>query len=117
MKNTMTYRGYIASLEFDPDDNILVGRVLDIDDIVTFHGESVAAFNAAFQEAVDDYVAACEKLGQAPEKPASGRLMLRVDPVVHAAALKAAAHAGQSLNRWAERVLRQAAQGGVHGVT
>jgi len=27
MKNTMTYCGYMASLEFDPDDNILVGRV------------------------------------------------------------------------------------------
>ncbi len=109
MKNTMTYRGYKASLEFDQNDNILVGRVLDIDDIICFHGESVMTFTAAFQEAVDDYVAACERLGQAPEKPASGRLMLRVDPVVHAAALKAAAHNGQSLNRWAEGVLRQAA--------
>jgi len=108
MKNTMTYCGYTASLEFDPDDNILVGRVLDIDDIISFHGESVAAFAGAFHEAVDDYVAACEKRGQTPEKPASGRLMLRVDPLVHAAALKAAAYTGQSLNRWAERVLRQA---------
>jgi predicted HicB family RNase H-like nuclease len=109
MKNMMTYRGYTASLEFDPDDNILVGRVLDIDDIISFHGDSVTAFTDAFHEAVDDYITACEEMGQTPEKPASGRLMLRVDPLVHAAALKAAAHNGQSLNRWAERVLRQAA--------
>lgn len=108
MKNTMLYRGYTASLDFNPDDNILAGRVLDIDDIIVFHGESVAEFTRAFHEAVDDYICACEKLGQTPEKPASGRLMLRIDPVVHAAALKAAAHTGQSLNRWAERVLRQA---------
>jgi predicted HicB family RNase H-like nuclease len=108
MKNTMTYRGYVASLEFDPNDNILVGRVLDIDDLITFHGESIAEFTHAFHEAADDYMAACEKMGQAPEKPASGRLMLRVNPVVHAAAVKAAAHTGQSLNRWAEQVLRQA---------
>ena len=110
MKNTMAYRGYTASLEIDPDDSILVGRVLDIDDIVVFHGESVAAFATAFHEAIDDYVSACEKMGQTPEKPASGRMMLRVAPSVHAAALKAAANTGQSLNRWAERVLRQAAQ-------
>lgn len=110
MKNKMTYRGYTASLEFDPDDNILVGRVLDIDDIISFHGDSVAKFSHAFHKAIDNYVAACEKIGQAPEKPASGRLMLRVDPVVHAAALKAASHTGQSLNRWAEGVLRQAAR-------
>ncbi|NMM29453.1 MAG: type II toxin-antitoxin system HicB family antitoxin [Glaciimonas sp.] len=98
MKNTLTYRGYIARIEFDPDDNILVGRVLDIDDIISFHGESVATFTAAFHEAIDDYVVACGKLEQSPEKPASGRLMLRVSPIVHAAALKAAAHTGQSLN-------------------
>jgi len=108
MKNTMTYCGYMASLDFDPDDNILVGRVLGIDDLICFHGDSVAEFTEAFHESVDDYVIACKKLGQVPEKPASGRLMLRVNPVVHAAALKAAAHTGQSLNRWAEQVLQQA---------
>lgn len=46
---------------------------------------------------------------QSPEKPASGRLMLRVGPAVHTAALKAAAHNGQSLNKWAENVLWKAA--------
>jgi predicted HicB family RNase H-like nuclease len=100
MKNTMTYCGYMASIEFDPDDNILVGRVLGIDDLICFHGDSVTEFTQAFHEAIDDYLAACEKLGQAPEKPASGRLMLRVNPVVHAAALKAAAHTGQSLRSY-----------------
>ncbi len=28
--NTMTYRDYTASVEFDDRDNILVGRVIDI---------------------------------------------------------------------------------------
>ncbi len=54
MKNTMTYCGYMASLEFDPDDNILVGRVLGVDDLISFHGESVDEFTQAFHEAVDD---------------------------------------------------------------
>lgn len=107
----MTYLGYTASLEFDPDDNILVGRVLSIDDIISFHGESIAEFTHAFHEAVDDYISACEKIGQTPEKPVSGRLMLRVAPAIHAAALKAASHNGLSLNKWAERVLQQAAHG------
>ena len=80
----------------------------DIDDLISFHCESVSGFAQAFHEAVDEYISACEKLGQLPEKPASGCLMLGADPVVHAAAAKAAAHTGLSLNRWAERVLRQA---------
>lgn len=98
----------MASLEFDPGDNILVGRVLDIDDLIGFHGEAVGGFAQAFRAAVDEYISACEKLGRLPGKPASGRLMLRVNPAVDGAALKAAAHTGLSLNRWAEQVLRQA---------
>jgi predicted HicB family RNase H-like nuclease len=107
--NTMSYRGYTARMEFDPDDKIIVGRVLDIDDIITFHGKSVAEFESALRSAVDGYIAACEQLGQAPDKPASGKMMLRVDPAVHAAAVKASARSGQSLNKWAEQVLRAAA--------
>ena len=110
MSNTITYRGYTASLTFDVDDKIIVGRVLDVADIIAFHGESVAEFEAAFHAAVDGYVAACEQLGSTPEKPASGRMMLRVEPRVHAAALKAAARSGVSLNKWAEQALGAAAR-------
>ena len=108
MNNTMQYRGYTATMSFDVDDKIIVGRVLDIDDIVTFHGASVAEFETNFHTMVDDYIAACETLGSAPERPASGRLMLRVSPEVHAASLKAAALSGTSLNRWAEQALKAA---------
>lgn len=109
--NSMSYRGYTARMEFDPDDKIIVGRVLDIDDIITFHGASVAEFEAALRTTVDGYITACEQIGQAPDKPASGKMMLRVDPAVHAAAVKASARSGQSLNKWAEQVLREAAHG------
>ena len=59
--------------------------------------------------AVNSYILACEQLGQAADKPASGRMMLRVNTAVHAAAVKASARSGESLNRWAEKVLGQAA--------
>ena len=109
--NNMSYKGYTARMEFDAEDKIIVGRVLDIDDIITFHGASVAEFEAALHAAVDGYIAACEQLGQSAEKPASGRLMLRVKPEVHAAAVKASARSGQSLKKWAEQALMQAAHG------
>jgi len=112
MTNTMTYRGYVASMTFDTEDRIIVGRVLDIDDIIAFHGESVSEFEANFHTAVDDYITACERLGGVPEKPASGKLMLRVSPSVHAAALKAASRSGTSLNKWAEEVLSTASRRG-----
>ena len=110
MTNTMIYKDYTASMIFDAEDKIIVGRVLDIDDIISFHGESVAEFEASFQAVVDDYIAASEALGSQPEKPASGKLRLRIAPIVHAAALKAAAQSGSSLNKWAEHVLSMAAR-------
>ena len=110
MTNTMVYNGYTASMTFDAEDKLIIGRVLNIDDIIAFHGESVAAFESNFRVVVDDYIAAAEALGSQPEKPASGKLMLRIAPTVHAAALKAAAQSGTSLNKWAEQVLGMAAR-------
>ena len=109
MNNTMHYKGYTVSMIFDAKDKIIVGRVLEIDDIISFHGESVPEFEARFHATVDDYIHACAELGSKPERPASGKLMLRIAPEVHAAALKAAARKGVSLNKWAEKALRAAA--------
>ncbi len=109
MSNSMSYKGYTANMIFDPQDKIIVGRVLDIDDIIAFHGTSVSEFESGFHAAIEDYLAASKELGSAPEKPASGKLMLRIAPEVHAAALKAAARSGTSLNKWAESTLAKAA--------
>jgi len=107
---TMCYREYTTNMTFDPEDNVIVGRVLDVDDVLEFHGESVAKFEANFHLVVDAYIAVCERSGSAPERPASGKLMLRVAPTVHAAAIKAAARSGVSLNRWAEQALNSASR-------
>ena len=110
MINTMTYKDYTARIEFDDRDNILVGRLVGITDVVSFHAESVAELRAAFEEAVDDYLETCARIGKAPQQPASGKMMLRVAPEVHSAALMAAQAAGVSLNQWAARVLGEAAR-------
>ncbi len=112
MSSTMTYRGQTARVEFDARDNIMVGRLVGITDVVSFHADAVPALRAAFEEAVDDYLEACQKVGKAPQQAASGKLMLRVPPEVHGAALVAAQAAGTSLNQWAAKVLAQAAHAG-----
>ena len=106
--NTMTHQGYSARVEFDADDRIFVGHIVGIRDIVGFHGASVDELEAAFCEAVDDYLAACKKLKQAPDKPYSGRVMLRLPPDLHARASAAAQVTGMSFNQWAARALEQA---------
>jgi predicted HicB family RNase H-like nuclease len=103
--NTLTYKGYTARIDFDDRDNILVGRLLGIQDIIGFHADNVAALRTAFEEAVDDYHDACEKIGKSPEKPVSGKILLRVPPEIHAAALIKAQAVGKSLNQWAIEAL------------
>jgi predicted HicB family RNase H-like nuclease len=107
--NTMNYKGYSARVEFDDEDGLFVGRIAGINDVVGFHGESVAELRAAFREAVDDYVETCAKVGKEPQKPYSGKMMFRVAPEVHRKAAQAAELSGKSLNQWAEEALASAA--------
>jgi predicted HicB family RNase H-like nuclease len=105
---TMTHKGYSAVIQYSEEDGCFVGHIAGIVDIVGFHGESVSELRAAFREAVDDYLSACAKTGKKPQKPVSGKLLLRVPPEVHAGALVEAEVAGKSLNQWATEVLSKA---------
>lgn len=106
--NAMSYKGYTARIEFDERDNIFVGRVLGVKAIIGFHGETVTELRADFEAAIDFMIEESQKQGITPEKPASGNLMLRVSPELHADALIAAQAAGKSLNQWATEALSQA---------
>jgi predicted HicB family RNase H-like nuclease len=105
---TMTYKGYAARIEYSDEDGCFIGHVAGIQDVVGFHGESVAELRAAFEEAVDDYLETCEKLNRSPQKPYSGNLMLRVPPELHAAVATAAEVSGQSINQWAAETFSKA---------
>jgi predicted HicB family RNase H-like nuclease len=110
MRDTLSYRGYTAKIEFDAADRVFFGRLAGINDGVGFHADTVEDLIAAFREAVDDYTETCAKIGKPPQKPYSGKLMFRVDPEIHAQAALAAKLKGQSLNTWAANALRDAAQ-------
>jgi predicted HicB family RNase H-like nuclease len=107
--STMTYKSYTARIDYDDRDGIFVGRVLGVRDNIGFHGATVRELTADFHAAVDHYLAVCAKRGESPQKPYSGKLLLRVPAEVHAAAAIAAEATGASLNQWAARVIRDAA--------
>jgi predicted HicB family RNase H-like nuclease len=104
----LNYRGYLATIEFDADDLIFVGRVAGLNDVVGFHADTVDGLIEAFHEAVDDYLETCAELGKEPEKSYSGKVMLRVKPELHSRIAVAAEMAGLSINQWGEQVLSQA---------
>jgi predicted HicB family RNase H-like nuclease len=98
--NTMTHKGCAARIEYSDEDHCFIGHIAGINDIVGFHGDSVAQLRTAFEEAVEDYLETCEKLNRPPQKPYSGNLMLRLPPEVHAAIAIAAEVSGKSINQW-----------------
>lgn len=105
--NTMTHKGYAARVEYSEDDECFVGHIAGIRDAVGFHGESVVELRAAFEEAVDDYLATCAKLGREPNHPYSGQFRLRLKPELHARAAIAAETKGKSLNTWVSEVIER----------
>lgn len=109
MSDVLTYRGYSARVEFDADDRLFFGRLAGIEDGVGFHADSVDGLEAAFHEAVDDYLEACVRVGKPPDRPYSGKVMLRIDPLLHAKVAVAAQLAGKSINQFGEEALRRAA--------
>jgi predicted HicB family RNase H-like nuclease len=66
--SAMHYKGFYARIEFDANDDIFVGHIAGINDLIGFHAHSIADLQAAFHEAVDDYAATCHKIGKPPEK-------------------------------------------------
>lgn len=96
--NTMQYRGYTASIEFDGDDRLFVGDVIDIADTITFTGRTVDELETGFATAVDAYLDWCAERGKEPSRPFSGRINLRFDPWLHREAAMAAAANRTSLN-------------------
>lgn len=105
--NAMTYKGYSARIEFDAGDMLFYGTLAGISDDVIFAADNAVQLEKEFHAAVDDYLDYCAKLGRAPKKPASGQMMLRLPPALHAQCIECAQLAGASLNAWAKEMLER----------
>lgn len=56
MDNILRYKNHSASVSFSADDEVFYGKVLNINDLVSFEASSVKRLKAAFKEAVEDYL-------------------------------------------------------------
>ncbi|MCF8146246.1 MAG: type II toxin-antitoxin system HicB family antitoxin [Deltaproteobacteria bacterium] len=96
----MEYKGYFGKVEFDDEANIFYGEVINLRDVVTFQGETVSQLRKAFRDSIDDYLDFCVSRGEEPEKPYSGKFVVRVEPELHKTISIEAKKAGKSLNTW-----------------
>ena len=96
----LEYKGYTGHVEFDDEAGLFHGEVLDLRDVVTFQGKSVQELERAFHDSIDDYLEFCKERDEEPDKPFSGRLMLRLPPPLHRQVHLRARRDGKSLNQW-----------------
>lgn len=107
MNNLLQHRGYFGSIEASTEDNCLFGKLLFIRALVNYEGETVAELQAAFREAVDDYLSTCQELGHEPEVPCKGSFNVRVGHDLHLAASVAANRHSMSLNDFTRQALSE----------
>lgn len=103
----MEYKGYVGMVNFDDEANIFHGEVINTRDVITFQGTCVEEIRQAFLDSIEDYLEFCEERGEKPEKPFSGRLLLRMPPELHQQAYIRAKRAGVSLNEWVNRAIEK----------
>lgn len=103
----LNHKGYYGRVEFDDEAGVFHGEVIGIRDVVTFEATSVRDLRKAFRDSVDDYLAYCNERGEEPDKPCSGKFMLRITPELHSQANAIAAASGLSLNAWVAQQLEQ----------
>ena len=102
----MEYKGYIGKVEIDEDAGILYGEVINVRDVITFEGRTVDEVQQAFRESVDDYLEFCAQRGESPEKPFSGKFVVRLPAELHRKAYIQAKLKDKSLNSWITEVLQ-----------
>jgi len=104
----MHYKGYTAKIEFDNDREAFYGEVIGLRDAIMFEGNSVKELKNSFHTAVNDYLGFCKSRGQEPEKPYSGKFLVRVSPALHRKLSLRAQKEGKSVNAWVEGSLAKA---------
>ena len=106
----MEYKGYIGKVEIDDEAGVLHGEVINIRDVITFEGISVDEIQKAFRESVDDYLDFCAQRSESPEKPFSGKFVVRLPAELHRKAYIQAKLSDKSLNGWVTDVLQSILQ-------
>ena len=106
MKN-LEYKGYTGSIEYSKEDDLLYGKVLGIQGLISYEGKTGHELEVDFKEAVDTYLTDCKQNGIAPEKPFKGSFNVRVSPVLHQKAALLAMEEKMSLNNFVAESIRE----------
>ena len=102
----INYKGSIGQVEFDAENHIFTGSVINTRTVITFQGSSVDEIEKEFKASVDDYLEWCKDDGIEPEKPYSGNFTVRFTPELHQRLAVGAKALGISINGFVEKSVK-----------
>jgi predicted HicB family RNase H-like nuclease len=105
--NVMKHKGQIGAIEHDLELGVLYGKLLFINDLVTYEAESLRGLEAEFRTSVDEYLADCEGMGISPNKPFKGSFNIRIGRDLHQKLAIKAADEGLGLNEAVQRAVEK----------
>jgi predicted HicB family RNase H-like nuclease len=94
----LKYKDYEGTTEIDMERLICRGKILFINDLVTYEADSPKQLQYEFESAVNDYIETCKELGRDAQKPLKGQFNVRIPPVLHKSATLRAVQDKASLN-------------------
>lgn len=106
MKN-LEYKGYVGSIEYSREDDLLYGKVLGIKGLISYEGTTGKELENDFKEAIDIYLADCKDQGIKPEKPFKGSFNVRISAELHKKAALLAIENKMSLNNFVAESIRE----------
>lgn len=106
--NKFKYKGYTGTVEASIEDGCLHGKILFIDDIISYEGNTVAEIKSSFEESVERYLTYCNETGKPANKPYSGTFNVRVGSELHRKAVEVANHRGIKLNDFVTQSIQTA---------
>ena len=104
----MEYKGYTGVVNFDSDDETFYGKVINLRDVITFEADTVEGLKKEFQASVDDYLDFCKTRGENPEKPFSGKFIVRIPPELHKKIYIKSKESDKSINNYVQDILETA---------
>lgn len=94
----LSYKGYRGKVEYIDDARTFHGEVLGTRDVITFQGRTVNEIEKAFRDSIDDYLEFCKEQGDEPDKPYSGKFVVRMPEKLHRSVADLAKLEHESIN-------------------
>jgi predicted HicB family RNase H-like nuclease len=110
MKNLLRYKGFLGTVEFSEEDDVLFGKVIGISDLISYEGATIKELKKDFKDAIDHQIEYCKRNNKPVQKSMTGNFNIRINPELHQLASRTAAEKGVSLNKVVQEAIQSYVQ-------